>query len=672
MRLYKARVQNYRSVIDTGEFEIEELKTILVGPNEAGKTVILKALQQLNKSDDVPGFDALRDYPRSLYNDISTKKVDPKDVTVVTGYFKPDPEDLDKLPDEFKLCTYKVYKNLDNSLYHELENAPPKVGYKDIKSDFLRLNSHLDVQFQSTQQASSTQSPSEKFKLLTEKINDNTFISGSIAKQLADFLESTYPLIDEENKKEEARYNNLIEIVNKNKKHDDVLSILDKSMPVFILFNNYFKVKPIIHLEHLAQRTEQNILDDQYYDYGNLCLLKLLGFSARQLADTANIQSPNINDSAALSEYRDRLDSRSYQLNAASIKLTSEIRKVWMPNPNRPEADKLKVTADGHYLKVVVEDDMGVDIELDQRSEGFQWLVSFFVVFFAEAMDKHKNSILLLDEPGMSLHALKQRDFRETISRLADQNQTIYTTHSPFLVGPNELDIVRVVEMKSREEGTKVHTTLSSSDPAGLLPLQEALGYDLAQSLFSQQKNLILEGLTDYWYLDATAQMLKAAKIAELDDKIALIFANSAGKVVYYSTILFAHKLKVAALLDSDSAGDQAAEQENLVHTLGVKKILRTKDFTNNVSKPEIEDLLRHTLTNIVKDDFGVDIASTVTSQASRPIVDIFSKSVSDFSKYKLAKSYIRWTRNNDAGALTDDEVSSWKKLIEQINKALQ
>jgi predicted ATP-dependent endonuclease of OLD family len=64
MRLIKARVQNYRSIKDTGEFEIEKLKTILVGPNEAGKTVLLKALQQLNKPDDIDGFDIIRDYPR--------------------------------------------------------------------------------------------------------------------------------------------------------------------------------------------------------------------------------------------------------------------------------------------------------------------------------------------------------------------------------------------------------------------------------------------------------------------------------------------------------------------------------------------------------------------------------------------------------------------------------
>ena len=53
MKLIKARVQNYRSIRDTGEFEIEELKTIMVGPNEAGKTVILQALQKLNRPEGV-------------------------------------------------------------------------------------------------------------------------------------------------------------------------------------------------------------------------------------------------------------------------------------------------------------------------------------------------------------------------------------------------------------------------------------------------------------------------------------------------------------------------------------------------------------------------------------------------------------------------------------------
>lgn len=672
MRLIKARVQNYRSIIDSGEFEIENLKTIMVGPNEAGKTVLLKALQQLNKPADVQGFEVLRDYPRSKFNDIDTGKVDPKNVTVVTGYFELEDSDKAEIPEEFRNCKYKIYKNIDNSTYYNLIDAPNRLNFKDIKSDLSRLIAHLDKQYSIESPEEETKKPSVLIKPITDTFEDTTTLTTENCKSLKSFLEKNYALVEEDNEKEESRYEKLIEQIDFNSKYEEVLATLSKRKPVFILFNNYFKVKPSVHLEHLATRTEQKLLDDQYYDYGNLCLLKLLGFTARELSNLGKTQSPDINNPDALKVYKDKLDTRSYKLNAASVRLTEEIKKVWMPNPDRPEADKLKVTADGQYLKVVVEDDIGVDIELDQRSEGFQWLVSFFVVFFAEAMDKHKNAILLLDEPGMSLHGLKQRDFRDTITRLAEHNQTIYTTHSPFLVGPDELDLVRVVELKNRKEGTKVHTTISSSDPAGLLPLQEALGYDLAQSLFSQQRNLILEGITDYWYLDASAQLLSDAGIESLNDKIALVFANSAGKVVYYATILYAHNLKVAALLDSDAAGDQAAQQENLVHTLGNKNILRTKDFVSGVAKAEIEDLLRETLVKVVKDEYGVDLSVKVTSQPNRPIIDIFASEVTNFSKYKLAKAFVRWTRNHEAKDLTADEQKNLKNLVQQINKALK
>lgn len=672
MRLIRARVQNYRSIIDSGEFEIEILKTIMVGPNEAGKTVLLKALQQLNKPEDVQGFEVLRDYPRSIFNDIDTGKVDPKNVPVVTGYFELEDSDKAEVPEDFKNCKFKLYKNIDNSTHHSLIDAPNRLSFRDIKSDLSRLIAYLDKQYAVGNPEEETKKLRALIEPITTTFEDSTVLSTENCRALKLFLENNYALIEENNENEENRYDKLIEQIDFNGKHENVLATLSKRIPVFILFNNYFKVKPSVHLEHLATRTEQKLLDDQHYDYGNLCLLKLLGFTARELSNLGKTQSPDINNPEALQDYKDNLDKRSYKLNAASVRLTEEIKKVWMPNPDRPEADKLRVTADGQYLKVVVEDDIGVDIELDQRSEGFQWLVSFFVVFFAEAIDKHKNAVLLLDEPGMSLHGLKQRDFRNTITRLAEHNQTIYTTHSPFLVGPDELDLVRVVELKTRKEGTKVHTTISSSDPAGLLPLQEALGYDLAQSLFSQQRNLILEGITDYWYIDASAQLLNEAGVESINDKIALVFAKSASKVVYYATILFAHNLKVAALLDSDAAGDQAAQQENLVHTLGNNNILRTKDFVSGVANAEIEDLLRETLVKIVKDEYRTDLLAIVTSQSGRPIIDIFKSEVANFSKYRLAKAFVKWTRNHEAKDLTTDEQKNLKNLIQQINRALK
>lgn len=147
MKLIKARVQNFRSIIDSGEFEIEKLKTIMVGPNEAGKTVLLKAIQQLNKPDDVVGFEALRDYPRSKYNDIDKQIVNPKDITVVTGYFELEQADKDLIPEEFRNCTYKFFKNIDNSTYHDLIDAPSRIYYTDINKSNVAIRPEIGLTF---------------------------------------------------------------------------------------------------------------------------------------------------------------------------------------------------------------------------------------------------------------------------------------------------------------------------------------------------------------------------------------------------------------------------------------------------------------------------------------------------------------------------------------------
>jgi hypothetical protein len=567
MRLKTVRVQNYRSIRDTGEFEIELVKTILVGPNEAGKTAILRAIQLVNPPAGVPGFDVLRDYPRSQYNDITSGKIKPQEVPVVTATFVLNEEDQALLPEPFRGCRYEFTRYLNGRAVHTLLDAPECPTYGEIQKDLLRLAAHIDKRIAAPAEGEESATvPSEALKKITEgwlphrRLNDESALQG--------WLDDAVALVDESNATEEGRIDRLRVRLQDGKFRNATLKALNDRLPVFVLYSNYFRVRPVIHLAHLAERLDKNLLDDAQYDYGNSCLLKLLGFTAKELSALGNAEEPPTTRTeqrqqaphmqwvpvtvpvpqdeyqAALKEYRDKLDNRWYQLNAASVKLTEQIRSIWHPDEKRQEADRLRIQADGQYLKVVVEDELGVEIELDQRSEGFQWLVSFFIVFFAEAANQNENAVLLLNEPGMSLHALKQREFRETISRLGRENQTVYTTHSPFLVGPDELDVVRVVEMTDRTVGTRVHTSVTSSDPAALLPLQEALGYDLAQSLFTQQRNLLVEGLTDLWYLEAIKALLADAKIAILNDKIALVPASTAGKVVYFATILHAHHLK--------------------------------------------------------------------------------------------------------------------------------
>ncbi|CAN7298570.1 AAA family ATPase [Neorhizobium sp. LjRoot104] len=674
MKLKTVRVTNYRSIKDTGVIDIERQKTIFVGPNEAGKSAILQAIQQLKRPDGVPKLDALRDYPRSLYNDITRGKVNPTLTKVVTATFDLEDRDKEDLPAEFKdkVTTYTYTRYLDNTGTHTCDLPSTGTTLNQIQKDLDRIASHADARLSSESGTESSKSTSD-LEAAAAGINGRHNLSKDERIKIKGWLKKQIGHIESGSSIEE-RYDAVVDALDFADGADEVLSVLHKNMPVFVLSNNYFRVRPRIHLAHLHQRVSQKLMDDEKYDYGNLCLLKLLGFDAQELAKAGTVTDEQRRDASEgnLSAIERRADERQYQLDAASARLTEEIRSIWNPNPDRAEADRLRVLADGQYLKVVVEDDLGVSVELDQRSEGFQWLVSFFVVFFAEAEDNYENAILLLDEPGVSLHALKQREFQKTITRLSENNQTIFTTHSPFLVGSDELDLVRVVEMTDRKVGTKVHTTVTSSDPAGLLPLQEALGYDLAQSLFTKKKNFILEGLTDYWYIDAVSNLLNAAGKVHLDPKVALIPAGTASKITYFATILHAHNLKVAALLDSDRAGDDVAKQEVLVHTLKQKAILRTKDFlVNPVEKSEIEDLLRETLVEVVRSEFEIDVKAIFEKQSDKPAVDILAKEIKDFSKYKLAKAFLRWSRDHDASHFSQTEVEQFEKLFAAVNKAL-
>lgn len=681
MRLVGARIKGYRSIIDTGYFDVEKLKTILVGPNEAGKTAVLQALQKLNPPDGVKLFNPLRDYPRAKYDaDIKNGKINPSEFTVVEGHFELEDSEIEAMPEGFKNINFVYGRYLNNETWYRIEKGLPYPEYHEIEKDILRLSSHMDQEYKRIVGAELTEVeikllPTNTLKDVLGDITSKKKVRDPYAANIIKWLDENFKYINEESEKEEERFDKIKETLQTTATRKRALSLCNSFLPKFILFSNYFRIKPSIHLQKLAERTENNILDDELYDYGNNCLLKFLGFTAKELSEAGNTSQFNdLGDQNQFQQYKDKLDDRNYRMNAATLHLTNSIVAVWNPKEDKKDANKLRIIVDGQYLKVVVEDELGVEVELDQRSEGFQWLVSFFIVFFAEATDKHNNAILLLDEPGMSLHALKQVEFQQTISKLSSENQIIFTTHSPFLVGANELEIVRVVEMNDRNTGTKVNTSITATDRGALLPLQEALGYDLAQSLFFHKKNLVLEGLTDYWYLETMSLLSKEAGKEGIDTNIVMLPANCASKVVYYATMLHAQNLNVAALLDSDTEGNLAASQDTLVNALSNKKILRTKDvYLGEVNTPEIEDLIRESLVIVAKEKLEWDVKEKAEEQKTRPIVEVFKDVIGkEFSKYKLSKQFLKWSTEHQFSDLTKNEQEAIVKLIGKINKALK
>ena len=240
------------------------------------------------------------------------------------------------------------------------------------------MASHVDERTSAVSEEVSETTQRQQLDAVTSGWRDSTKISVERASDLVEWLDDVLPSVEEGNATEEGRVARLNDAAKVSENKDEVLKLLYQRLPVFVYFSNYFRVRPRFHLGLLADRLEQNILDDDQYDRGNACLLKLLGFNARELSNLGRASEPGAGDLSGLKAYQDQLDRRSYRLNAASIRLTESINKVWQPDPKRAEADRLRVEADQQYLKVVVEDELGVEVELDQRSEGYQWLVSFF------------------------------------------------------------------------------------------------------------------------------------------------------------------------------------------------------------------------------------------------------------------------------------------------------
>ena len=168
----------------------------------------------------------------------------------------------------------------------------------------------------------------------------------------------------------------------------------------------------------------------------------------------------------------------------------------------------------------LVEDtEHGVSTRLGTRSRGFIWFFSFLAWYSKLRLEKEK-LILLLDEPGLSLHGKAQGDLLRYFEKeLKPHHQLIYSTHSVFMVDPMNFGRVRIVQDLSIEEhkdelppgsqGTKVITEVLDATQDSLFPLQGALGYEIYQTLFIGLNSLVVEGVSDLLYIQVMSAVLQ-------------------------------------------------------------------------------------------------------------------------------------------------------------------
>ncbi|MGO9267193.1 MAG: ATP-dependent nuclease [Candidatus Binataceae bacterium] len=238
--------------------------------------------------------------------------------------------------------------------------------------------------------------------------------------------------------------------------------------------------------------------------------------------------------------------------------------------------------------------------ELGSRSRGFVWFFSF-LAWYEDVKRNRETVILLLDEPGLSLHGMAQADLLRYIEQeLKPYHQVIYTTHSPFMVDPHHFERVRIVQDKSidaseplpkEEDGTKVLTDVFDASEDSLFPLQGALGYEIHQTLFVGPNCLVVEGPADLLFLEGMSSIIEREGGTGISPKWTITPVGGIGKVPTFVALLAPQKgLRIATLLDIQ-AGDQQVIEALYKRKLLQKKRVLTYAYFIRTREADVEDM---------------------------------------------------------------------------------
>jgi len=242
-----------------------------------------------------------------------------------------------------------------------------------------------------------------------------------------------------------------------------------------------------------------------------------------------------------------------------------------------------------------------------------------------------------------------------------------------------ELESVRTVNI-SQDTATVV-----SNDPVGdertLFPLQTALGYNISQSLFIGNKNLVVEGVSDYWYLSSVSEYLNDDSGTGLPGDLVLTPAGGAPKITYMVTLLASHRLKVIILFDEEPQARKTAEdlvKSKLIRNDNV--VFISDGFTPLLSgEADVEDLLDpevfHTL---IMDSYSKELAGkTLPLNIQIPRIakryeDAFKALNIPYHKTRPARLFLQRIGENPNSVLPLSSRERFERLYQVISARLQ
>jgi predicted ATP-dependent endonuclease of OLD family len=653
MKLTQVRIKEFQSVRDSNDFDTNDI-TCLVGKNEAGKTSILQALYKLNPIIQNDGdFDPTDDYPRVDVEDYlyEVEQGTREPATVIEALFILDKE-VEKIESDFgkkalRNKELKQYKGYSNSKTFWM-NVDEKEGFKFCLQKS-KCSKDLKDALKETETFTDANSAIETFEAKTE---DESLIKFIKSVNESDFLEYIYT--------------NYVSI----------------HIPKFLYFDSYYQLTGQENIEALQQRISSDSLLPS--DYPMLGLLSLARIEIDQLLNPDRTQ-----------ELVNKIEGAGNHLSKKVLKYWSQNKHLQMKFDVRAgrTGDPQGMTSGTNIWARVYDNKRWVTTNLSSRSKGFVWFFSF-LSWYSKVKREDQNVILLLDEPGLFLHAKAQSDllryFEEEIKPF---HQLIYTTHSPFMVDSANFGRVRIVQdisidteekLQENEDGTKVINDFSSATDDSLFPLQGALGYEIHQTLFVGPNSLIVEGTSDLLYIQTISGILDRKGKTSLSDEWTITPVGGSDKVPTFVSLLGSqNNLNIATLIDFQKKDEQKISNLFKKKLLDKKKVLTFADFVTN-DEADIEDVFDFDFyVELLNLEYKKDLpkklkVAEIKSVHPRAIVKMEShfeespmKASKKFSHYRPARYFAENIESLES-KLSDDCLNRFESIFKKLNDLIE
>jgi len=259
----------------------------------------------------------------------------------------------------------------------------------------------------------------------------------------------------------------------------------------------------------------------------------------------------------------------------------------------KQEIIDMVINFNSHKMTVAIKT-KGKFLPIEERSNGLKWYINIFIqLMFRDLIGKSRNKIILLDEPGVFLHSIAQEELLSLLYDLSTRdNQVIYTTHSPAMINFDKIQNIRAIE-KDDNGNSCIYNKISEfpisskSKYETITPIINAMGYKMKYNIGINSKkfNLIVEGITDYLYLQS---YINIKKIKDYN----IIASTGADNIPAISSILYGWGCQFIIVLDNDNKGRSVYDSINSSDMPYKDKIIfvNGKKYTKNLDE-EIEDI---------------------------------------------------------------------------------